>query len=161
MRSTSQWSQTADQSTAGFVFRSFNDGENIRRRRLLPRHEPRFQSLSTTKNFYPLRPGSYYISLYLYQTVIHWEIAPFARRGPFRPRRRKFANVRAQKRLAFYSRRVLMASISRWTRVLYRRRVAYDSGEFEGLTKSWKDSLTRWIISNFCFSNFFFFFFGK
>lgn len=118
MRSTSQWSQTADQSTAGFVFRSFNDGENIRRRRLLPRHEPRFQSLSTTKNFYSLRPGSYYISLYLYQTVIHWEIAPFARRGSFRLEE-KIRECSRTKASLFYSRRVLMASISRRERVCF------------------------------------------
>lgn len=58
MRSTSQWSQTVDQSTAGFVFRSLDDLE-YSSSTCCRVHGPRFQSVSTARTFIspPSRPS--------------------------------------------------------------------------------------------------------
>ena len=77
MRSTSQWSQTVDQSTAGFVFRSLDDLE-YSSSTCCRVHGPRFQSVSTTRTTFispPSRPPLPIISSFISSAPItRWEI---------------------------------------------------------------------------------------
>lgn len=107
MRSTSQWSQTADQSTAGFVFRSLNDEEYSSSTCY------RVKSLGFNRFLRPelLFPWTDPII----SSFISWSWNPLGNRivGPLG--RRLNSQMSRTKRFT--------ASISRWTRILYRRYV--------------------------------------